>query len=116
MSGAGAPGACFRQRPFAASVSNRAALFHRLKRIGKRPAARFRPRHTYLFGELGQRKRSIAAKDVSYSGADGLWRLRRGVRLRFSFRVCLRFSPWGRRGVERIEFALGNTRINARRA
>jgi hypothetical protein len=51
----------FRQHPFATAACDRATLFHRLKRIRKRPAAHFPPRRPYLFGELGQRKRTVAA-------------------------------------------------------
>ena len=57
-SGAGFPSACLRQHPFALGALDRAALFHRLKRIRKRPAAHFPLSRRDLFGELGQRKRA----------------------------------------------------------
>src|SRR5208283_1878537 len=57
-SGAGSLRAWLRQHPFAAATLDRAALFHRLKRMGKRPAAHFPPRRPQLFGEFGERKRA----------------------------------------------------------
>ncbi len=83
----------------AAATLDRAALFHRLKRIGKRPAAHLPPRRPNLLGELGERKSAVSAQDFGNGAADGLLRL------------CPWSCPRRRRGVERLEFALGNAKI-----
>jgi SAM-dependent methyltransferase len=63
-SGVGSLRACLRQHPFAPGALDRAALFHRLKRIGKRPAAHLPLRRPQLFGEFGERKSAGPFQDL----------------------------------------------------
>src|SRR5271166_5956227 len=88
-SGTGSLRACLRQHPFAAATLDRAALFHRLKRIGKGPAAHLHLRRPQLFGEFGERKRAGPFQDLSDGGANGLSCLRRVVCRWPPFRLCL---------------------------
>jgi len=76
LSGADFARACLRQHPFAAAALDRATFFHRLKRIGKGPAAHLPPGRGDLLGELGQWKRAGPGQNVGDSGANGLSCLR----------------------------------------
>jgi hypothetical protein len=98
-------GTRLRQLPFAAPDLDQAAFFHRLQRKGYCSAADLLTRRLDMPGDLGRRNGAVLGQDFGDRRADGLARPGRAFRLWPAFRIRRR------RGFERQELTLGDTKI-----